>query len=90
MFCEYYCKIEKMDIIDSDKKERKRKNDRLRAKRKYEAWKQLPPEQRTPSYYERNKETRKAYARKYYQEHRTECLHNQKLYNERKKRLKHV
>ena len=78
-----------MNIIE-ERKELKRLNDRVRAKKKYEAWKQLPPEQRTPSYYERNKKARKAYARKYYQEHRSECLHNQKLYNEQKKRLQHV
>ena len=90
MFLEYYCKIEKMDILDNEKKERKRKNDRVRAKKKYEEWKKMPPDQRTPSYYERNKEVRKAYARKYYYEHRNECLYKQKLYNERKKRIQHI
>ena len=55
-----------MDILDNEKKERKRKNDRVRAKKKYEEWKKMPPEQRTPSYYERNEEVRKAYASWYY------------------------
>lgn len=78
-----------INIIE-ERKERKRLNDRVRAKMKYEAWKSLPPEQRTSSYYEQNKEARKAYARQYYKNHRQSIIENQKKYNEQKKRSKHL
>lgn len=50
--------------------ERKRERDRKRAKRKYDEWKAMPPETRPPSYYEKHREERKAYARRYYYTHK--------------------
>lgn len=85
-------KREKMKMTQDldERKEKKRLNDRIRAKEKYQKWKALPPEQRTPSYYEQNKEARKAYARQYYQQHRDTIIENQKRYNEQKRRTKSV